>query len=186
MINTSISFLSLAGAATSIIFVAASLLLSRQNFFGDKHNFVTTKVLSQQAYFCRDKRVFFFFVATKHIFCRDKSMLVASQFLSFLSLKNISLSRKHTFVATKTTKHLSRQKWYLWQLSPMIPVRTTVLRPDMTFAIARASNLEDHRVNESQSVSCARATVWLWHSCGLSFTLLLQALSDAGREKIRT
>ena len=40
-------------------FVAASILLSRQNtcyVCRDKHDFVATKVLSRQAYFCRDKR----------------------------------------------------------------------------------------------------------------------------------
>ena len=53
---------SLAGAATSIIFVATKLL-SRQIFVATKvclsrkkHNFVSTNVLSRQAYFCRDKR----------------------------------------------------------------------------------------------------------------------------------
>ena len=59
--------------------------LSRQNIFcrdrtfvttnicREKHNFVSVKVLSRQAYFCRDKHVF---LATKQVFCRDKSMLV--------------------------------------------------------------------------------------------------------------
>ena len=71
-------FLSLAGAATSIIFVVTKdmfccdkhvfvvikVCLSQQNFchdkitfvvaniYGDKHMLVATKVLSQQAYFC--------------------------------------------------------------------------------------------------------------------------------------
>ena len=40
-----------------------------------QHNFVTTNVLSRQAYFCRGKHVV---VATKHVFCRDKSMLVTT------------------------------------------------------------------------------------------------------------
>ena len=49
--------ISLAGAATSIIFVATKVCVCR-----DKHNFVATKLvgtsllLSRQAYFCRDKR----------------------------------------------------------------------------------------------------------------------------------
>ena len=46
---------SLAGAATSIIFVPTKIL-SRQMFCSDRHVFVTTK----------------------HIFCRDKSMLAAT------------------------------------------------------------------------------------------------------------
>ena len=53
--------LSLAGAATSIIFVATNIFLSRQ------------------AYFSCDKHVF---VATKHVFCRDKRMLVTTKVLS--------------------------------------------------------------------------------------------------------
>ena len=73
-------------------FVTTSLLLSRQT----NTSFVATKVcLSRQTRVCRDKPVF---VATKHVFCRHKSMIVA-------------------------TKVLSRQtrvdKWYLWQLPPM-------------------------------------------------------------------
>ena len=51
--------LSLAGAATSIIFVA-------------------TKVLSRQTHVCHNKHMF---VATKHIFCCDKSMLAMTKLL---------------------------------------------------------------------------------------------------------
>ena len=50
------------------IFVVTKLF-SRQIFVAT-NNFFATKVLSRQAYFCRDKHVF---VATKHIFCRDKN-----------------------------------------------------------------------------------------------------------------
>ena len=71
--------LSLAGAATSIIFVATKVCLSRQTFFCPE------KLLSGRTYFCCDKTVF----------CSDK----------------------HVFVAKKS---LSRQKLYLWQLSPML------------------------------------------------------------------
>ena len=39
------------------------------NICHDKRNFVMTKLLSRQAYFCRDKHVF---VVTKHVSCRDK------------------------------------------------------------------------------------------------------------------
>ena len=80
--------LSLAGPATSIIFVATNTFffffvatkvsiwrqnLSRQIFFVEgaqimfvatKHNFVSTNVLSRQAYFYRDKR---------HV-CRNKTL----------------------------------------------------------------------------------------------------------------
>ena len=58
----SCSFLSLAGAATSIIFVATKHL-SRQNICRDKHAFVATKDI-----FCRNKHVFVVtFVAIKII-----------------------------------------------------------------------------------------------------------------------
>ena len=82
---------------------------------------VVTKVLSWQAYFCHNKHVF---VMTKHVFCHDKSMLVVPK---------IICCDKHNFVATSifllwqktcpvfvATKLLSRQKWYLWQLPPVI------------------------------------------------------------------
>jgi len=76
--------------------------LSRQPFVAtnttklclSRQLFVVTNVLSRQNYVCLDKHSF---VATKDVFCvcRDK----------------------HVFVATKL---LSREKLYLWQLSPMI------------------------------------------------------------------
>ena len=65
-------------------------LLSQQTYFchdktfvatnicHDKH-FVATKVLLRQAYFCCNKHMF---VTTKHNFCHNKSMLVASVVLS--------------------------------------------------------------------------------------------------------
>ena len=53
--------------------------------------------------FRRDKRVFVF-VATKHVFCRDKSMLAATKL--FVAIK-LCLSRQNIFVATKV--YLSRQ-----------------------------------------------------------------------------
>ena len=46
------------------------------NICRDKHNFIATKLLSQQAYFCRDKHVF---VATKLVFCRDKTFVSLSK-----------------------------------------------------------------------------------------------------------
>ena len=79
-----------------------------------KYNFVTTTVLSRQAYFCHDKHVF---VMTKHVFCHDKyachdkskHVFVTTNICcdDFFVKTNIILSRqkfcrsKHTFVATK-------------------------------------------------------------------------------------
>ena len=76
--------LSLAGAAGSIIFVATKILCH------DKHNFVATKHLSQQAYFCHDKRPV---LSQQTRVCRDKTFVATS----------ILLSRQKTcFVTTNT------------------------------------------------------------------------------------
>ena len=85
--------ISLAGAATSIIFVATKTCLSRQNT-----SFVATKVCLSRQNFCRHKHVF---VAT-----------YSRQFFLYTFV-----GTKDAFVATKL---LSRQKLYLWQLPPMI------------------------------------------------------------------
>ena len=61
--------LSWAGAAISIVFVA-------------------TKLLSRQTRVCRDKNVF---VATKHVFCCDKSMLGATKMILVAAPANDSL-----------------------------------------------------------------------------------------------
>ena len=118
-------FVLLAGAATSIIFVATKVVLCC-----DKSMLVATKLLSRQTYscckktfvatnICRDKHIFVVticccdkltFVTTKHVFCRDKSMLVRTTKLS--QQKNIVATNvlfvqqkfccsKHTFVMTK-------------------------------------------------------------------------------------
>ena len=90
--------LSLAGAATSIIFVATNTCLSRQIcVFHDK-----TRV-------CRYKIMF----AATNIFFGTK---VLSWQKYFVATKLLS-RQAHVFLATKL---LSRQKWYLWQLPPMI------------------------------------------------------------------
>ena len=60
-----------------------------------------------QYHFSRDKR----FVTTKHVFCRDKNMLVATNLCHsiFLSWKNVFCHDKHVFVTTKVC--LSRQNF---------------------------------------------------------------------------
>ena len=84
-------FLSLAGAATSIIFVATNLL-SRQTRICRHKSFVATNTCLPPQKFCRDKHVF---AATKHVLTK-----------AFVATK-LCLSRqrfcrdKHTFVATK-------------------------------------------------------------------------------------
>ena len=85
-------FLSLAGAATSVIFIATNTclsrqthLLSRQKYACHDKTFVTTNIfLSRQINICRDKhnivatslllsRQNTCFVATKNMFCRDNN-----------------------------------------------------------------------------------------------------------------
>ena len=58
-----------------IMFVVRNIYVCRNKTFvvtntcRNKHNFVMTKVLLQQAYFCCDKRML---VVTKDVFCHDK------------------------------------------------------------------------------------------------------------------
>ena len=76
-------------------FVATNTCLSRETFFSSNK----IRLLSQK-YACRHKK------RCEYHFCRDKT--------------NIFCRDKHTFVAEKKTRVLSRQKLYLWQLPPMI------------------------------------------------------------------
>ena len=132
---------SLAGAATSIIFVTCLLLW--QKYACHDTISVATKL------FCRN--FFFFFLVNKRVCC-DKSMLIVSKLLlwqnyvccnKYLSQTTCLLWQtdfrrdKHIFVITKnslswqtcvccgkhmfvTTKLLSWKKLYLWQLPPII------------------------------------------------------------------
>ena len=143
------STVSLAEVVTSMIFVETSRvcrdktpLLSRQNYVSRQNIFVQTEPLSRQIFIttniilsrqtrvCRDN-FFFNFVATelcKYHFCRHKGFVATNILLSlqkfcldthtFCRDKRRVFRDKHMFVATNTC--LSRQKWYLWQLPPMI------------------------------------------------------------------
>ena len=113
------SDLSLAGAATSIIFVMTKVCLLR-------HNFYTTNLLLLGQHV---------FVATKHVFCRDKSIFVTTKVLSqqayscynkrcVLLQQTCVFCDKHMFVVTK----LLLQQKYLWQLPPMIVTSPTIFR----------------------------------------------------------
>ena len=113
--------LSLAGAATSIILVAAILVatkrLSRQIFLAtniilQNTSFVATEVYLSQQNGCRNKHVF---VTTK--IRGDKSFVTTS---ILLSRQKTCFVVTNTCLSRQTTKHLSRQKLYLWQLLPMI------------------------------------------------------------------
>ena len=106
------------------MFVTTHLILLRQKFCCNKHTFVTTnsclswqnmafvmtKVCLSQQNICCDKIVWHDkrFGATT-IFCDDKSFVTTSILL---------LRQKTCFVMANTC--LSWQKWYLWQLLPMI------------------------------------------------------------------
>ena len=98
--------LSLAGAATTIIFAATKVLSRQTGVCRDK-----ARLLSRQAFLSRKT-----YFITK-IFSRDKSYVPASIFLS---------RQKTCFVATNAClswkKLLLWQKWCLWQLPPMIVI----------------------------------------------------------------
>ena len=121
--------LSLAGAATSIIFVVTKHVFCRY-----KSVFVATKLLLWQTCFCRNKYNFCrdkftsittnIFVATKHVFCCDKNMLVM---IKVLSRQKFLLQQKY-FVATNIimlwqkcccSKNAFVASKDVWQLSPM-------------------------------------------------------------------
>ena len=89
--------LSLAGAATSIIFVMTNTCLLQQNMC-----FVMTKVCLSQQNLCHDKHV----CCDKTSFVVTKNMLVAANMTNVLSRQTILSQQKfchvkHTFVATK-------------------------------------------------------------------------------------
>ena len=73
--------------------IIVSTFVATKIFCCDKHNFVATKVLSQQMFCCgRDT-----LVETKEVFCHDKSMLVATELLSWQTC----VCQDKIFVATK-------------------------------------------------------------------------------------
>ena len=86
--------LSLAGAATSIIFVMTNTCLLQQNMC-----FVVTKICLSQQNFCHDKHVF---VVTKHLLSWQKVCLSRQTWQIFCH-------DKHNFVATKV---LSQQAYF--------------------------------------------------------------------------
>ena len=102
----------LAGSATGIIFSWQNMSCcdkcvffnTKYVFCCDKNVFVATNIILLQQKFCRDK----------HIFCRDKRHVLLWQ--------TLVCRDKLVFVATK---HLSRQKWYLYQLPPIIIQQTS-------------------------------------------------------------
>ena len=62
--------------------------------------FVTTKVLSRQAYFCRDKRRV---LSQQTRLCRDRSMLIAANIFhrkTFVMTSILLLQQKRCFVST--------------------------------------------------------------------------------------
>ena len=117
--------MSLAGAATSIIFVATEVRLPRQTFCCDEIMFVVTKLLmqqifvltnmclSRQAYFCCDKGC---------VFLRQTRVCHKCSVTTKIHLSQQNLCHnKHTFVVTKdaffcdkrvfVTNVLSQQKY---------------------------------------------------------------------------
>ena len=100
---TAVPLISTQPAAASSLLPITGWSCHKQKVCRDKHNFVATKLLSRQAYFCGDEHVF---VVTNicHKHCRDKHNSVAG---------SLVLSPQETsFVATDTC--LSRQFFYFF------------------------------------------------------------------------
>ena len=102
--------LSLAGAVTSIIFVATKDLTGQNTskyikYLSPQTQFCRDKTLSRQVYFCRDNTCL---SQQNTSFCRDKSMLFATN--TWLSRQifiatELFCRDKHNFVETKLGKH---------------------------------------------------------------------------------
>ena len=84
-------------------------------FCRDKHIFVTVKLLSLQAYFCRNKT----HLLSQQTFVASKKFFVVTNVI--LLRQNVCCSKLLTWQKTwfVMTKVLSHQKWSLWQLLPM-------------------------------------------------------------------
>ena len=136
--------LSLEGAATSnkyacrdkYIFVATNRILLRQ---------FKTRLLSRQKYACRDKYL------SLQRFCRGKHTFVAT--------KDVLCCDKRVFVATKMC--LSRQKWYLWQLPPMILHNVAKGQPASCHMCLAAALLITTAQISLQPKARARIKIWL-------------------------
>ena len=102
--------LSLAGAATSIIFVAQKVYMCRQKFICVTKNLY----LSRQTRACRDKTRL---VSRQKYPCRDKTFVATKD--KYLSWQKCFVATNYMLVATKVFS-LHKRKWYLWQLPPMI------------------------------------------------------------------
>ena len=131
--------LSLAGTATSIIFsttnilswqnmsflvtkVCSSWLFVATNICHDKHNFVATK-------FCCDKLTF----VMTHVCCNKTHLLswqkyaccdIKISFFVFLVTKVLS---QQAYFCLDKGRVLLRQKWYLWQLPPVLYTLISIL-----------------------------------------------------------
>ena len=128
--------MSLAGTATSIIFITTKVLSQQKDACQDKSFVMTNLILSWQT-FCCDKLTFVktnsclsrqntSFVVTKvclarQNICHDKHVFV----ICFVALSILLSRQKMCFVTTKDVfchdkQLLSWQTWYMWQLPPMI------------------------------------------------------------------
>ena len=127
-----VSFLSRQKFCCDKSFVTTKICLPQQNFCPDKIMFCHDKIfLSWQTQkLCHDKHTF---VVTKDEFCHDKHVYCYKRIsvVTKFRLRQNYVCRDKTFVTTKyvfchdkhmfvTIKLLLQQKWYLWQLLPMI------------------------------------------------------------------
>ena len=98
-------------------------------------------------HYSRDKR----FVTTKHVFCRDKNMLVATNLCHsiFLSWKNVFCHDKHVFVTTKVC--LSRQNFCCDKIT--VSVMTNICR-DKSFVATEILCCDKHNFIITKHVFC--------------------------------
>ena len=163
--------------------------LSRERFCPDKHVFVATnmclshdkaRLLSRQKYSCREKITF---VATKQTCvlspkayfcrdCRDRSLLVATNVLlrqnyicrdKYLSWQKFCRNKntRQSYFCCDKRRVLSRQKWYLWQLPPVIAL-SPVIHIGLYQGWCRLLPLSQHNYTDievgsgKESYTCAR------------------------------
>ena len=124
--------------ATSFVTTSIFYFMTKDMFCYDKYNvcchksiLVVTKVLSQHNYVCHGK-------------------CLSWQVLSWQNMTKIFCHDKRNFF---TTKLLSQQKWYLWQLPPVTSMNKShpIKQPDC--ALMHGTNFTD-RENNSQQIQC--------------------------------
>ena len=141
--NTCLSRLSLAGAATSSIFVVTKVcllrqtcvcrdktrLLSRQKYACRNKAFVSTKTgLSRQTQVCRDVFVATNTCLSRHMFCRDKRFVARKMILVAAPANDREQARKNSICLINPLQWLSQPvKSPGWKLHAYTPAKQYIL-----------------------------------------------------------